>query len=285
MDAPRRVAHFAGVLGWPLEKTLSPTIHNAAFRRLGLEWVYMAWPVPPGSLAAAVGGLRALGASGANVTMPHKEAITEHLDELSGDGAEIGAINTIQRVDDLLVGHNTDVDGFSEFLIADVGVDVRGMNSLVLGAGGAARAVVVALYRMGAASVTVAARRSERAEAVAAIARGGVGCAGEWGRLPELVRDAGMVVNATSLGAGGEDPAPGIEFRPDHLVVDLVYDPPSTPLIERARAAGADAWSGLGMLLHQAAASFRMWTGQVAPLEEMSAAAVHALGARGGQRG
>src|SRR5918999_3974205 len=112
MVRPRRVEHFVGVLGWPLRSTLSPAIHNAAFRRLGLDWVYLRWPVSPEALDAAVGGIRALGATGANVTMPHKETVMDLLDELSGDAAAIGAVNTIQCVGGLLVGHNTDVDGF-----------------------------------------------------------------------------------------------------------------------------------------------------------------------------
>jgi hypothetical protein len=139
MVRPRRVSHFAGVLGWPLQSTLSPAIHNAAFRKLGLDWVYLRWPVPPDSLGAAVAGLRALGATGANVTIPHKEQIKTHLDECSGDALAIGAVNTIQRVGDLLVGHNTDVDGFTEFIASDVGFDARGTRALVLGAGGARR--------------------------------------------------------------------------------------------------------------------------------------------------
>src|SRR3712207_5801878 len=109
-------SNFVGVLGWPLDHTLSPPIHAAAFRHLGMDWIYLAWPVPPEDLAAAVGGLRALGALGANVTMPHKETVIEHLDEISGDARAVGAVNTIQRIGDRLIGHNTDVDGFREFL-------------------------------------------------------------------------------------------------------------------------------------------------------------------------
>jgi shikimate dehydrogenase len=279
MVRPRRVSHFAGVLGWPLQSTLSPAIHNAAFRKLGLDWVYLRWPVPPDSLGAAVAGLRALGATGANVTIPHKEQIKTHLDECSGDALAIGAVNTIQRVGDLLVGHNTDVDGFTEFIASDVGFDARGTRALVLGAGGAARAVVAALARMGAGTVIVAGRRGPRTAEVAGLA-GSAGRGAAWTDLVELVAGADVIVNATPLGGTGEDPAPDARLRRDQLVVDLVYDPPTTPLLERARSAGADAWGGLGMLVHQAAASFRIWTGMSAPLEAMSAAAVHALGLR-----
>jgi shikimate dehydrogenase len=272
-----RTAHFCGVLGWPLEHTLSPALHNAAFKKLGLDWVYLAWPVPPESLGAAVGGLRALGASGANVTMPHKETVIGHLDDLSGDARAIGAVNTIQRVGDDLVGHNTDVDGFAEFLVSDAGFDASGSSAVVIGAGGAARAVVVALARMGARSIAVVARGRERGELVASLAGPDPAHAADWADLERLVAEATVVVNATPLGTDGEDPAGGAPLRSGQLVVDLVYSPPVTPLVDRARQAGADAWGGLGMLVHQAAASFRIWTGQSPPVETMSAAALHAV--------
>lgn len=279
----RRVTNFVGVLGWPLQSTLSPAIHNAAFRELGLDWVYLQWSVPPGSLGAAVVGMRALGAGGANVTMPHKQSVVAHLDDLSGDAGAIGAVNTIQHARGRLVGHNTDVDGFTEFLASDVGFDVGDRHALVLGAGGAARAVVAALAEMGAGSITVVARRRDRAQEVAALG-GDAGRDATWADLTQLTVGADMIVNATPLGGNGEDPAAGAPLRSGQLVVDLVYVPPTTPLVDRARAAGADAWGGLGMLVHQAAASFRIWTGVDAPLDAMSAAAVHALGLPGHHR-
>ena len=155
------VQNFAGVLGWPLTRTLSPAIHMAAFRRLGFDWAYLSFPVPPDLLPQAVGGLRALGAVGANVTIPHKETVIAHLDQLSGDAAAIGAVNTIQRLGDRLIGHNTDVDGFREFIAGDAGINVSGSRALVLGAGGAARAVVKALDDLDAAEIVIADPRSE----------------------------------------------------------------------------------------------------------------------------
>ncbi|HEX2049940.1 MAG TPA: shikimate dehydrogenase [Actinomycetota bacterium] len=277
MLTPRPGPSFAGVLGWPLAHTLSPTIHNAAFRRAAIDCVYLAWPVPPDDLGAAVAGLSALGALGANVTMPHKERVGAHLDALSPDAAAVGAVNTIAFTADGAIGHNTDVDGFRAVLAADAGADARGRRAIVLGAGGAARAVVKALADAGAAEVAVAARDPGRALAVARVA-GAAGRALEWSAASTAASGADLVVNATPLGGDGTDPAPGAAFRPGQVVVDLVYDPPATPLVERARAAGADAWGGLGMLVHQAAASFRVWTGQEPSVEAMSAAAVHALG-------
>lgn len=270
-------AGFVGILGWPLEHTLSPVIHNVAFRRTSLDWVYLSWPVEPSLLGDAVRGLRALGAVGANVTMPHKEAVIEHLDEVSGDAREVGAVNTIQRLGPRLVGHNTDVDGFAEFLSGDAGFDARGKRALVLGTGGAARAVVKALESLGSADVTVAGRDPGRTESVAGLTGGA--SAVPWDDAAKLAEESDLVVNATPLGMNGEHVLPGVALGAGQWVVDLIYNPPSTPLVDAARAAGAQAWGGLGMLVRQAAASFTIWTGQAAPLEAMSAAAVHAIGA------
>ncbi len=265
-----------GVLGWPLEHTLSPVIHNAAFRSLGLDWIYFAWPVPPERLGAALEGLRALGAMGANVTMPHKETVLGLLDEVSGDALAIGAVNTVERLGEALVGHNTDIDGFSQFLTQEAGCDPVGRNALVLGSGGAARAVVKALADLGAAGVTVAARNPTKSSELELLYPEGVTPA-TWSEAGDAAANSDIIVNATPLGMNGEDALPGATFNRHQVVVDLVYRPPTTRLVERARAAGAGAWGGLGMLLGQAAASFRIWTGQEAPLDTMSAAALRAI--------
>ena len=273
---PRTFSSFAGVIGWPLEHTLSPVIHNAAFRSAGIDWVYLAWPVPPESLAAAIAGLRALGVMGVNVTMPHKETVIRHCDEISGDAREVGAVNTIQSVGGRLIGHNTDVDGFREFLTSDAGVDVSGRSAIVLGAGGAARAVVKALSDLGASRIAIGSRRVEQgAELVPLVS--GAGSALSLADAVAAVPDTDFIVNATPLGTGGKEGLPDVSFHPGQVVVDLVYDPPNTALVEKARAQGAEAWGGIGMLVHQAAASFRIWTGQSPSLEMMSAAALHAL--------
>lgn len=268
--------HFAGVLGWPLKHTLSPAIHNAAFRALGLDWVYFAWPVAPEYLPAAVGGIRALGAMGANVTMPHKEAVVGLLDEISADAKAVGAVNTIQRFGDRLIGHNTDVDGFKQFLSDDAGVDAAGCSALVVGSGGAARAVVRALVDLGAAGIAIVARSGAKASIVGKIAPD-VTVVERWERADKLAGAADFIVNATPLGADGEDPLPHARFRPGQFVVDLIYVPPTTPLVRRARASGASASNGLGMLVHQAAASFRIWTGMDPSVEAMSAAALRSM--------
>jgi shikimate dehydrogenase len=274
----RATTCLTGVIGWPLQHTLSPALQNAAFRERGLDWIYLAFPVPPHALADAVAGLRALGAMGVNVTMPHKESIVALLDDVSSDARALGAVNTVQRVGDRLVGHNTDVEGFREFVAGDAGVEVRGRRVLVLGAGGAARAVIRALDDMGSAEIVVAARRPESARAVALLARAASARAAEWQEAEVEVEAADIVINATPLGSAGESPVARASFRSSQVVIDLVYAPPATPLVERARAAGAGAWGGLGMLIQQGAASFRIWTGQDPPLETMSAAALRALG-------
>ncbi len=277
-DTPT-ITPFVGVLGWPLEHTLSPAIHSAGFRALGLGWAYLSWPVPPEHLGRAVAGLEALGAAGANVTIPHKERVVGMLDGVSGDAEAIGAVNTIQRVGDKLIGHNTDVTGFAEFLAGDTGCEVSGRSTLVMGAGGAARAVVWALMRLGASSITVAARDVERAREVGELVEGSVeeSRAIGWDEADATAPRADIVVNATPLGDGV---LTGVVWRKDQVVVDLLYSPAETALIAAARSKGADAWGGLGMLVRQAAASMTIWTGQAAPLEVMSAAAIHAVGDR-----
>jgi shikimate dehydrogenase len=249
-------------------------MHNAAFRRLGLDWIYLNWPVPPSELGDAIGGLRALGAAGANVTMPHKEAVMQHLDDLSGDSRRAGAVNTIQRVGERLIGHNTDVDGFRQLLVADAGFDPSGKRVLILGAGGAARASALALKDMDVVDIAIAGRSDERARGVASL---GAGRAIAWEEAEKAAGEADLIVNATPLGMKDENPVPAARWRQDQFVVDLVYAPPVTPLTAAARAAGAEAWGGLGMLVHQAAASFRIWTGQAPSTEVMSAAAVRAI--------
>jgi shikimate dehydrogenase len=250
-------------------------IHNAAFRRLGIDCVYFAWPVSPEDLRDAIRGIRVLGAMGANVTMPHKQAVVEYLDEVSGEAQVLGAVNTIQRFGDKLIGHNTDVDGFREFLEGDAGVTTTGRKTLVLGAGGAARAVVKAFGDSGAASVTVAARDLEKGAEAAKLASGGDVI--EWSLAEAASAESDVIVNATPLGSDGQNPLPGARFHSGQVIVDLLYRPPTTALVKAAREAGAQGWGGLGMLVHQAAASFRIWTGQEPALQVMSAAALHAM--------
>jgi len=262
----------AGIIGWPVSQSRSPAIHNAAFAASSLDWVYIAFPVRPGSAPQAVEGMRALGIRGLNVTMPHKQAVIEAVDTLTEDAERVDAVNTIIARDGSLVGDNTDGRGFLRALAADAGFDPMGSIVLVLGGGGAARAVAMALADAGAREVIVAARRAEQAKAVAA--HGPVSRVDfDPGALAEAVSRAGLVVNATPLGSAGEAPPFRQEALTDrHVVVDLVYHPELTPLVRIARERGARAFNGLGMLVHQAALSFEAWTGAPAPIEVMKAA-------------
>lgn len=258
-----------------MDHTLSPVIHNAAFRRLGLDWVYLSFPVAPDALTDAVAGLRALGAMGANVTMPHKQEVIPFLDALTEDAEAVGAVNTIENVGGRLVGHNTDIEGFRMMLESDIGFEVADASVLILGAGGAARAVLQCVAAGGPVEIAVAARDEVRASSLKDLAPDVEVLA--WDETTLDVSGSDLIVNATPIGMGSE-PCPVSGFRGGQVVVDLVYSPPVTPLIEAARAAGVRAYGGLGMLVHQAAAAFRIWTGQEPPLEVMSAAALHALG-------
>jgi shikimate dehydrogenase len=263
----------AGVIGTPIRHSLSPVLHNAAFRALDLDWVYLAFEVGPGDAAVAVAGARALGIEGLSVTMPHKADVMAALDRLSPTAERLGAVNTITTRGGLLVGESTDGPGFIDALREDEGFDPHGRRCVVLGAGGAARAVALALAEEGAAEVVVVNRTRERAEAAAALA-GPVGRVGELGD----VDGAELVVNATPVGMGdGASPVPGERLGAGQLVVDLVYHPAVTPLVAEARSRGAVAVNGLGMLIHQAAHAFLLWTGQEPPLAAMSAAALSSM--------
>ncbi|HYJ61590.1 MAG TPA: shikimate dehydrogenase [Actinomycetota bacterium] len=268
-----------GVIGWPVDQSLSPAIHNAAIAALGLDLVYVALPVAPGDVRPALEGLAALGFVGANVTMPHKTEASGIVDERSDDAARLDAVNTIVVTADGLVGHNTDAPGFDRMLRHDEMVDPAGRHALLYGAGGAARAVALALARGGAERVTVVVRDPGRAAPVVN-ALAGLDTAVEVVGFDEAPGvSAELLVNATPLGAHGEE-LPTPPLTASTTVIDLLYRPVLTPLIARARAAGATAAGGMGLLLHQAALSFELWTGQVPPLEVMSAAAVAAVGER-----
>jgi shikimate dehydrogenase len=256
-----------GVIGDPVGHSRSPAMHNAAFDALGLDWVYVAFPVPRGAGAAAVRAVPMLGLAGLNVTMPHKADAAAACDDLAPEAAALGAVNTVVDADGTLVGHSTDGDGFLRALDDD-GVAIDGRRALVLGAGGAARAITHALGRVGT-RVTVAARRAEAARRAAALAPDGVAAG-----LDDIAVDRfDVIVNATPLGMHGERPPfDTTKLRTGQFVLDTVY-PGETPLLLEARERGLRAAGGLGMLVHQGALSFSLWTGVAPPLDVMRAAA------------
>jgi shikimate dehydrogenase len=265
-----------GIIGWPVAHSLSPAIHNAAFVAMGLDWVYVPLPVHPLHLAPALGGIASMGFVGVNVTMPHKAAVAGMVDELSDDARRLHAVNTIISDGERLRGANTDAPGFERFLRMDAGFDPSGRDALIFGAGGAGRACALALAREGVSSITVAAREPARVADVDAALDGVRTEVHAVGFDHAASVRVDLIVNATPLGARGESlPVPPL--GPDMLVVDLLYHPAVTPLQLEARNAGATAFGGIGLLLHQAALSFEMWTGQQPPLEVMSAAALASM--------
>jgi shikimate dehydrogenase len=266
----RRVSgrKLACIIGWPVSQSLSPAIQNAAFAELGLDWTYIPLAVRAGAVDEGVNLLRLLDVDGANVTTPHKRTVVPLLDRLDGDAAAIDAVNTIVREGTALVGNNTDGAGFIAAVRAEAGFEPEGKRALVLGAGGAARAVAFAMAQAGAA-VSVAARRGEQAAELAELAPG-IGPV-PWEDLPQ----AELIVNATSSRDGL--PLERLGFGPGVVAVDLIYPPPLTDFVRTAQAAGAVAFDGLGMLIHQAALSFHLWTGLEAPIAVMTQAARAAL--------
>ncbi len=268
----------AGLIGGPYQvaHSLSPPIHNGAFAALGLDWVYVGFPVRDSvGSAEAIRGLAGAGVAGLNVTMPHKLAAAEAVDRLAGPAAVIGAINTVQVTDTGLIGWNTDGDGLLTFLRQEAGMEVGGGSVLVLGSGAAARSLVASMAGARASSVTLAARSRSRAEELGSLCAGVAFRAETLGpAISDIVAASDLIVNATPVGQQGEAPLidPGA-IQPGSVVVDLVYHPAATRLVEAAARRGARAYGGLGMLVHQAALAFEIWTGSPAPVAAMWAAA------------
>jgi shikimate dehydrogenase len=257
-----------GLVGHPVGHSVSPAMHNASFAAIGMDAVYL--PFQATSAEDFVEFARALGVRGASVTTPHKVTMFDHVSEASAIAREVGAINTVRVADGAWYGENTDVSGFLEPLAGRV--ELSGLRAAILGAGGSARAVAVALGRRGA-SVSIHARNRERAAEVGRTAAADVGppvpVPGSWD----------LLVNCTPIGMYprvGETPlrAPELTGR---WVYDLVYNPPETALLGEARRAGCDAIGGLDMLVAQAQAQFRWWTGVCPPAEVMREAAIKRL--------
>jgi shikimate dehydrogenase len=266
------------LLGYPLSHSLSPAIHNAALAKVGLnDWRYDAMSVAPGRLAEAVAAIRGEDFAGANVTVPHKEAVIPLLDSLTLVARAIGAVNTLVKQNGKLTGHNTDAAGLLADLYAhDVHISHRPV--LILGAGGAARAAVAACAGAYAgAHIRVVARRREQAQALISIDPSLE--VFDWSSVGfmQACDDCALIINTTPLGmTPNADASPwldGTPFPPDAFVYDLVYNPAETLFTRQARAAGLCAATGLGMLVEQGALAFEMWTGKTAPRDIMRQAA------------
>lgn len=279
VDAPPSLpitgaTRLAAVIGSPVTHSRSPALANAAFAAAGLAWTMVAFEVGAGDGPAAVAAMRTLGIGGLMVTMPLKAEVIPALDRLTPAASALGAVNSIAWEGDQLVGDNTDGRGLVSSLRHDEGIDPAGLRCAVLGAGGAARSVIWALAHAGASEVVVVNRSAGRAASAAVLA-------GERGRVggPADVAAAQLLVNATSVGMGAApgDPGPlpcdASAVGPDQVVVDLVYQPLTTPLLALAQTRGARPVDGLGMLVHQAALSLARWTGVTPDVAAMTAAA------------
>lgn len=275
---------IAAIIGHPVEFSLSPAMHNAGFASLGIDWAYAAFDVAPGKAGDALAAMRTLGIAGLSVTMPHKHDVAAAVDELDPAAAALRSVNTVVAIGDgRLRGYSTDGAGFIASL-ADEGVSVGGCRIAVLGAGGAARSIVDALARCGAAEIIVINRTHATAQAAVELAAGG----GRVGNVSDVTA-CDIVINTTSVGMGasptstdGNDvPLDPTLLRSAHVVADIVYHPRVTPLLAAARAAGATTVDGLGMLVHQAVLQEQCWTGLTPEVGVLREAAERHLRQRG----
>ncbi|MBP2635074.1 MAG: aroE [Firmicutes bacterium] len=272
-----------GLFGWPLGHSLSPVMHNAAFAVTGLDYVYLPLPVAPEFLAQAVEGIRALGFRGVNVTIPHKIAVMEYLDEIDSSAKLVGAVNTIVVDDGRLIGYNTDAKGYIRSL-KEAGVNAAGKSAVILGAGGAARAVVAGFIEAGAASVVVAARDKSKAGNMANLFSASAPVSGvSWDseEFAAALANAGIVVNATPLGMYPETKKqPPVEWdllQSSTVISDLVYNPLITSFLAEGTRRGYTVVGGEGMLIEQGALAFELWTGSKAPTKIMRQALLSGL--------
>jgi shikimate dehydrogenase len=270
------LSELVALFGQPVAENPTQYMHEKAFAALGLDWRYLTMEVPRERLADAVLGLRAMGFAGANCTIPHKIAVIGHLDALTDTARKIGAVNTIVcREDGSLLGENTDGKGFIRS-VREAGMDLAGVHAVLLGAGGAARAIAVELAVAGAARLTLVNRTAGKAEQLAAHVREQTGApvtAEPWRGDYAVPPDTHLLVNATSIAlfpnVHETVPLDYGTLRSGMVACDVIPNPPDTPFLRNARASGATALDGLGMLVYQGAIAFKMWTGHEAPVPVM----------------
>jgi shikimate dehydrogenase len=278
-------AELVACFGQPVAENPTGRMQEAAFGALGLNWRYLTVEVTPEKLRDAILGLRAFGMRGANLTIPHKVAVMEHLDEIAPDAAIIGAVNTVRREGDRMIGENTDGKGFLRGVRNDAGMEPRGKRAVVLGAGGAARAIVTELALAGASDVLVVNRSIKRGEQMVADLRAKTKAQirfQAWQGTYLAPEDADLLVNATSIGLYPDvDAMPPVDLSGAHpglLVCDAVFNPPETRLLAAARLRGLPVLDGLAMLVYQGVIGFQLWTGLDAPEPVMKQALRKALG-------
>ena len=269
------MTNLLGIFGYPIRHTLSPVLHQAAFRALGLPYYYLPFEVAPEKLKDAMAAVIALNMKGVNITRPHKETVIPYLYRLTKDAQKIGAVNTIEIVNGQPIGHNTDGAGFLQSL-ADEKIDPAGMRVILLGAGGAARAVAVALLTRKISRLVIVSRSAKRGHALAKhlalLCRNKIEI--KWHPFDakkSFSDEMTLLINTTPLGMKKSDPLPYSPdlFHPTWIVADLIYSPHKTALLLAAEREGLKTVPGIGMLLHQGALSFEIWTKQKAPIEAM----------------
>lgn len=275
-QTPNYKAELVGVFGHPVAENPTVVMQEAAFQALHLNWRYLTIEVYPQDLEQAMNGLRAMNFRGINLTIPHKVAVLKYLDEIAPDAALMGAVNTVRREGDRLIGENTDGKGFLRSLRDDAHVDPVGKRVVVFGAGGAARAMTVELALAGAAQITVVNRSAERGAALVRLLNDKTSVSATfvpWATPYAIPAETDVVVNATSIGL-----FPNVTDKPDiaydtitasMTVCDVIPNPPRTPFLQAATRRGAQTLDGLGMLVYQGAIGFTMWTGQDAPVKVM----------------
>lgn len=269
----------AGVIGWPVEHSLSPVLHAAGFASLDIDWTYVAFPTPPDSVQRVVEAARTLGIAGLSVTMPHKTAVVDLCDALTDSARVLQSVNTIEfRSDGRSIGHSTDGDGLVDSLRHE-GVDPTSRDVLVLGFGGAGRAVCDALRRHGAKRIVVTNRSIVSPNRLDAMGLTGAEVI-PWSDRNDVASSCDLVINCTSVGMGDDSSSPLTDsvFSDRHVAIDIVYHPSETPFLRAARTRGARTIGGIGMLVHQAARQEEIWIGRTPDVEAMKRAVSQVLG-------
>ncbi|MEK7841501.1 MAG: shikimate dehydrogenase [Deltaproteobacteria bacterium] len=278
-------AKILGIFGYPIRHTISPAMHNAVIKALGLDMIYLPFEIKPSNLRDAVNGIKGIGMLGVNITIPHKEAVMKLLDDISEEARLIGAVNTIVNKDNRLIGHNTDGYGYVASIKEDCKFNPKDKIIIILGAGGAARAVSAALAKSGAKKIIIANRTLSRADnLVKTFKRKFPDTKFEAIELEEDIlrtyfQDINLLVNTTSVGMEKNEilEIPLEVLLKTAIVSDIVYNPLQTLLLKKADKLGLAAHGGLSMLIHQGAKSFKLWTGIDAPVNVMRKAALKAL--------
>jgi len=255
-----------GLIGHPVKHSLSPLIHNSSFEKIGFNGVYVVFDVAPELLETAVKGLKALGVKGFNVTVPHKEKVMNHLDFVTKEAERIGAVNTVVNENGILKGYNTDVQGFIEALREEK-EEVRGRKAVVLGAGGAAKAVCFALAKEGIDSIIIANRTLDKAKVLAEYIKEEFKVKCDYCSIEEVEKfnEIDMLINTTSVGMHpevGNSPVSEEVVAKANFVYDLIYNPSETLFLKYARKNGVKSANGLSMLVNQANYAFYLWTGK-----------------------